>query len=158
MLLDEETYNWLIANKTAAVTAGALMAGAALAGGDASLLEMLARYGKCVGRAFQIRDDVLEFANVSTNGCSMDRRPTLPLIHAFQHSDSRGRELIRRFLDRQEVASSEIIGLLQATGSLAYAETVAGSLEEEAIQLTEAIPQVREVLQAFARYTVVREH
>ena len=157
-MFNEETYNWLIANKTAAVTAGALMAGAALAGGDGSLLEMLARYGECVGRGFQIRDDVLEFANVSTNGCSMDRRPTLPLIHAFQHSDSRGRELIRRFLDGQEVASSEIIGLLQATGSLAYAETFAGSLVEEAIQLAEAIPQVREVLQAFARYTVVREH
>jgi geranylgeranyl pyrophosphate synthase len=111
-----------------------------------------------VGLAFQIRDDVLEFVNVSTNGCSMDRRPTLPLIHAFQHSDSRGRELIRRFLDGQEVASSEIIGLLQAIGSLAYAEMVASSLVEEAIRLTEAIPRVWEALQAFARYAVLREH
>ena len=156
--LDEETYNQLIANKTAAAIAGALMAGAVLAGGERSLLEALSRYGEYVGRAFQIRDDVLDLVNVSVNGCSMDRRPTLSLIHAFQHSDDCGRELIRRFLDGQEVAGSEMAKLLQATGSLAYAEAVAGSLVEEAIQLARAVPQIYEVLEAFARYVVTRDH
>ena len=156
--LDEETYDQLIAGKTAAAIAGALMAGAALTGGDRSLLEALSRYGECVGRAFQIRDDVLDFTNVSVNGCSVDRRLTLPLIYAFQHSDDCGRELIRRFLDGQEVAGSEMAKLLQATGSLAYAEAVAGSLVEEAIQLARAVPQIHEVLEAFARYVVLRDH
>jgi geranylgeranyl pyrophosphate synthase len=169
--LDEETYDQLIAGKTAAAIAGALMAGAALAGGDRSLLEALSRYGECVGllealsrygecvgRAFQIRDDVLDFANTSVNGCSMDRRPTLPLVHAFQHSDDCGRKLIRRFLDEQDVTGSEMASLLQATGSLAYAEAVAGSLVDEAIQLARTVPQIHEVLEAFARYVVLRDH
>jgi geranylgeranyl reductase family protein len=156
--LNVETYDRLIVGKTAAAMAGALMAGAVLAGGDRSLLEVLSRYGECVGRAFQIRDDVLDFANISINGCSIDRRPTLPLVHAFQHSDDGGRELIRRFLDGQEVAGSEVASLLQTTDSLAYAEAVACSLVEEAIQQAKAVPRVQEVLDAFARYAAVREY
>jgi geranylgeranyl reductase family protein len=156
--LNEEAYDHLIASKTAAAMAGALMAGAALAGGNRPLLKVLSRYGECVGRAFQIRDDWLDFASVSINGCSPDRRPSLPLIHAFQHGDDGGRELIRRFLDGQEVAGSEIAKLLQVTGSLAYAEAVADSLEEEAMHLAEAVPRIEEVLKAFARYVVLRDH
>jgi len=156
--LSEETYDQLIANKTAAAIAGALMAGVALAGGERSLLEALSRYGEYVGRAFQIKDDLLDLANVSVNGYFMDRRPTLPLIYAFQHSDDCGRELIRRFLNGQEVAGSEMAKLLQATGSLAHAEAVAGSLVEEAIRLARAVPQIYEVLEAFARYVVTRDH
>jgi len=156
--LNEEMYTRLIADKTAAAIAGALMAGAALAGGDRSLLESLSCYGEYVGRAFQIKDDILDLANASINGCCMDRRPSLPLIHAFQHSDDCGRELIRRFLDKQEVSGDEIAKLLKATGSLSYAEAVARSLVEEAIQLARAIPQIHEVLEAFARYTILRDH
>jgi geranylgeranyl reductase family protein len=157
-MLNEESYDQLIANKTAAVIAGALMAGAALAGGDRSLLDALARYAECVGRAFQIRDDLLDFVNASVNGCPRDRRLSLPLIHAFQHSDDYGRELIRRFLDGDEVDGNEIAKLLQATGSLAYAEDVASSLAEEAVQLAKAVPQIQEELEAFARYVVLRDY
>ena len=129
--LNEEAYKQLIAGKTAAAIAGALMAGAALVGGDRALLEALSRYGECVGRAFQVWDDVLDF--VSLNGCDMDRRPTLPLIHAFQHGDRRGRELVRQFLDKQKVTNSEIAQLLNVTDSLAYARAMANSMVEEAV-------------------------
>lgn len=156
--LNEEMYDHLIAGKTAAAIAGALKAGAALAGGDRSLLEALSRYGERVGRAFQIRDDVLDFANVSINGCPIDRRPTLPLIHAFHHGDDCGRELIRRFLNREKVTGSEIVEVLQAAGSLAYADAVADSLAGEAMHLARAVPQIKEVLEAFARYVIVRDH
>ncbi len=153
---NEEMYDRLMASKTAAAIAGALKAGAALAGGDKLLLEALARYGECVGRAFQIRDDLLDFANVSLNGCSIDRRPTLPLIHAFQHSDDLGRKLIWRFLKGQEVSGSELAELLQETGSLAHAEAAAYSLTDEAVQLAKAIPQIQEVLEAIAHYAIMR--
>jgi octaprenyl-diphosphate synthase len=149
-------YDQMIAGKTAAAIAGALTAGAALAGGNEMLLEALSRYGEHVGRAFQIRDDLLDFADISINGCSMDRRPALPLIHAFQHSDDVGQSLVRQSLDGQEVDGSQVTKLLQTTGSLAYAEAVADSLADKAVQLARAIPQVNEVLEALARYVVIR--
>ncbi|MBC8254932.1 MAG: geranylgeranyl reductase family protein [Ardenticatenia bacterium] len=156
--LDEETYEQLVAGKTGSVIAGALKAGAALAGEGKPLLEALARYGMCAGRAFQIKDDILDFTNIPDNSCVIDHRATLPLIHAFQHSDDLGRELIRQFYNGQNVTASEMVKLLQVTGSLIYAKKVADSLVEESIQLAEAVPEVEKVLKAFARYATVRDH
>lgn len=154
--LTEEMYNQLIADKTAAAIAGALRAGAALAGGDASLLESLTRYGECVGRAFQIKDDLLDLVNIANNGCCIDRKPSLPLIHAFQHSDRRGRKIIQHFLDRQDVSGDELDNVLRATGALAFAESAAHAFAGQAVQLASAVPQIRQVLEAFARYVVLR--
>jgi geranylgeranyl reductase family protein len=156
--LDESMYDRVITGKTAAAIAGALMAGAALAGGDKRLLEALSLYGECVGRAFQIRDDIIELASISSNGCAIDRRPTLPLIHAFRHSDASGREIIRRFLDKQEMTGEDLTKLLHNTGSLAHAEAAADSQMDEAIQLASKIPEVQDVLEAVAHYVVIRDH
>jgi geranylgeranyl pyrophosphate synthase len=155
--LTRETYERLVAGKTAAAIAGALMAGATLAGGDGQLLVALARYGEGVGLAFQIRDDVLDFIDVSTNGCHIDRKLSLPLIHAFEHGDYQSRILIRRFLEGEDVMGSEITKLLQTTGSLTSAQAVASSFAEEAIRLGKDVPHVPDVLEAFARYVVLRE-
>jgi menaquinone-9 beta-reductase len=154
---DEKAYDQLMAHKTASALAGALQAGAALAGGDETLLKMLGRYGDCVGRVFQIRDDIMDFAAVPDSNGGTDRRATLPLIHAFRHSDDRGRELIRRFYRDHEVNAAEMIGLLQATGSLVYAERVARSMVAESIRLAKAVPHVGGLLEAFACYAIARE-
>lgn len=154
----EKAYDQLIAGKTAAAIAGALMAGAVLAGAGPSLLKALSCYGECVGRAFQVRDDLLDFERVPGSACSVDRRLTLPLIHALEHSDDQGRGLVRRFLDRQEVPDSEMTRLLRATGSLSYAREIADSLMRQATRLAKAIPQIDGELEAFARYTVMRDY
>jgi len=156
--LTQEIYEKLSTDKTASVIAGALVTGATLAGGDEALLKALADYGECVGRAFQIRDDMLDFINASANGSPIDRRVSLPLIHAFQHSDSRARNLILQFVNGHEVDYEEIINLIQAHNSLAYAEVVANSLVEEAIYLAQTIPHIRPTLEAFAHYVVLRSH
>jgi geranylgeranyl reductase family protein len=156
--LDMKTYDQLVAGKTASVMAGALKAGAALAGEDGPLLEALARYGMCVGRAFQIKDDLLDFTDLPDNSCVMDHRVSLPLIHAFRHGDDWGRELIRRFYDGQAVATSEMVDLLRSTGSLSYAKNAVDSLVEESLELAEAVPEVGHILKAFARYVAVRDH
>ncbi|RLC84881.1 MAG: hypothetical protein DRI79_12220 [Chloroflexi bacterium] len=155
-MFTQETYERLSADKTASVIAGALVTGAVLAGGDEALLKTLTEYGECVGRAFQIRDDMLDFVNASTDGSSIDRRVSFPLVHAFQHSDGRGRDLILRFVNGHDVEYEEIINLLRAHNSLAYAEEVANSLREKAIRLAQAIPHIRSVLEAFAHYVVLR--
>jgi menaquinone-9 beta-reductase len=155
--LTEPNYYQVIANKTAAAISGALRAGAALAGADRQLQDVLARYGECVGLAFQIKDDLLDLAEIATSGCAIDRKISLPLVHAFQQADEIGRHVILQFLDRQDVAAPQLALVLDTTDSLAYAERVATTLINEAIDLARAIPQIEAVLEAFARYTMLRE-
>jgi geranylgeranyl diphosphate synthase type I len=155
--LTEENYYRVIANKTAAAISGALRAGAVLAGAEQGLLDALSRYGECVGLAFQIKDDLLDLASVADNVRAIDPKISLPLIHAFQHTDERGREIIGMFLGQQSVAGRQMADVIAANDSLAYAEAAAAAQAEEAIRLARAIPQIGEALEAFAHYAVLRD-
>jgi geranylgeranyl reductase family protein len=153
---NETTYHRHLASKTAAAIAGALSAGAALAGGNRALIDVLARYGDCVGRAFQIKDDLLDLTDLPARLDAIDRRLSLPLIVAFQRSHAAGRQLICSFLAGHPVDATDLVQLLQITNAPAHAETVAIGLVEEAIEQARVIPQVPEVLTAFARYVIIR--
>ncbi len=58
--IKEEIVDSIVRAKTAALIRASLTCGALLAGGDSPQIEMLGRYGECLGIAFQIRDDVLD--------------------------------------------------------------------------------------------------
>jgi geranylgeranyl pyrophosphate synthase/flavin-dependent dehydrogenase len=154
--LIEANYYKVIADKTAAAISGALRAGAVLAGGNQILLDALGRYGECVGLAFQIKDDLLDLSELVANDCTIDRKISLPLVHAFQHTDATGRQIIRQFLDQQEVSAIQMAHVLESAGALAYAERAAATLINEAITLARAIPHIEEVLEAFAHYAILR--
>ncbi len=55
----EETLNWIHSHKTVALIEASLKAGAIVAGGDRDLIERLREYGRFVGLAFQVVDDIL---------------------------------------------------------------------------------------------------
>ncbi len=59
---DIQNYLWRISGKTAALFANATEGGAALAGCEESTVEALRTYGHSIGMAFQIVDDLLDFA------------------------------------------------------------------------------------------------
>jgi len=56
----EEIVDSVVRAKTAALMRVSLACGALLAGGDSRQIEILGRYGECLGIAFQIRDDILD--------------------------------------------------------------------------------------------------
>src|SRR5918992_5435581 len=58
--LDEETYLEVIERKTASLCATCCLLGATFAGGTPAQVEALGAYGRCVGTAFQIQDDILD--------------------------------------------------------------------------------------------------
>jgi geranylgeranyl pyrophosphate synthase len=58
---DIQHYLWRIGGKTAALFATATEGGGMLAGCDQPALDALRAYGHCVGMAFQIVDDILDF-------------------------------------------------------------------------------------------------
>src|SRR5205807_2552896 len=57
--LDERAYLDLIGRKTGALIACSVEVGAVVGGGDERQVQVLAEYGRLVGRAYQMQDDLL---------------------------------------------------------------------------------------------------
>jgi octaprenyl-diphosphate synthase len=163
-LINEEEYFDLIYRKTAclfkvsmqlgAVIAGAVIANPATTAGqepfDVPFEETLGEYGRNLGLAFQIVDDVLDLtANDDVLGkpAASDLREgkaTLAVIHALERGTGADREAIRTVLaDRSfaRVAHAEILEILQRHGSIAYAMDTACAYAEAARQSITELPE-----------------
>lgn len=159
-LINEEEYFDLIYRKTAMLFRVSMQLGAALAGADDSIEEKLGEYGRNLGLAFQIVDDVLDLtAEESTLGkpAASDLREgkaTLAVIHALERGTGAEREAIRTVLaDRNfnRVTHGTILEILHRHGSLEYAMDAARAYGEAARQSIADLPADRpEVLRALA--------
>src|SRR5262249_4788563 len=102
--LDEAQYLDMIDAKTAELTACCCRLGALYAGAQASIVEKLAVYGRSLGIAFQIADDVLDLVGEeSVTGKSLgsdleQQKLTLPLIRLFQRGSSEQSGRLRQIL------------------------------------------------------------
>jgi len=153
-LINEEEYFDLIYRKTAclfkvSMQLGAVIANPDLRDGERPFEDTLGEYGRNLGLAFQIVDDVLDLtANDEILGkpAASDLREgkaTLAVIHALERGTGADREAIRTVLaDRsfQRVAHSDILEILQRHGSLAYAMDTACAYAEAARQSIADLP------------------
>ncbi len=86
--LDERTYFEIVRGKTASLFEWALRAGARTGGADLAAVDALGRFGAATGVAFQLVDDLLDYAgDASQTGKTLfadlaEGKLTLPLIHA----------------------------------------------------------------------------
>ncbi len=97
--LSEDDYLAIVEGKTAELCACACELGAYYAGGDKETVARVAAFGRNLGIAFQIADDLLDLeGNESATGKSLGtdlakRKMTLPLIHAREALEPRERKL-----------------------------------------------------------------
>ena len=145
-LINEEEYFDLIYRKTACLFKVSMQLGAAI--GDGTTDEALSahdqpmgEYGRNLGLAFQIVDDVLDLTaaeDVLGKPVASDLREgkaTLAVIHALERGTGADREAIRTVLaDRNfsRVAHAQILEILQRHGSLDYAMDTACAYAEAA--------------------------
>jgi len=117
--VSEAEYYDLIFRKTACLFSVSMRLGAVLAGASEADEAKLAAYGRAVGLAFQIVDDVLDLTateEVLGKPVASDLREgkaTLSVIHSFDHGTAAERQAIQRVLDDHsfENASREQIQL-----------------------------------------------
>ncbi|HOJ39963.1 MAG TPA: polyprenyl synthetase family protein [bacterium] len=111
--------------------AAPLVTGALLAGAGPSKVKALWCCGLCLGRAFQIRDDVLglfgqeEKTGKSTLTDLQEAKKTLLLWRAFHHGETKHRTVIKAVLAKKVIARSDlkkIQKIVMETGSLTEAE------------------------------------
>jgi octaprenyl-diphosphate synthase len=154
-LINEEEYFDLIYRKTAclfkvSMQLGAVIANPDLRDGERPFEDTLGEYGRNLGLAFQIVDDMLDLtANDDILGkpAASDLREgkaTLAVIHALERGTGADREAIRTVLaDRSfaRVAHADILEILLRHGSLAYAMDTACAYAEAARQSIGDLPE-----------------
>ena len=164
----EAHYMAVIEAKTAALFAAATAAGPILAGASEHRAA-LESYGRHIGLAFQLIDDVLDFegdAKMLGKNVGDDLREgkaTLPVLIAYDRGNDDDRSFWRRCIERGEVADADVMTAaekVRATGALAEARQRAErSAEAARADIRTAPPsQMRDILEEVAAFTVARVH
>jgi octaprenyl-diphosphate synthase len=128
LALTEEEYFEIIDGKTAELTSCCCRLGALYAGMEEQAVEALAEYGRSLGMAFQIADDVLDLVGEERSagkslGTDLEQRKlTLPLIYLLQHSSAEKTQRLLAMLESPGNHKREILAPeLAASGALDYA-------------------------------------
>jgi octaprenyl-diphosphate synthase len=147
--VSEAEYYDLIYRKTACLFSVSMRLGAVLAGATEAEEASLAAYGRAVGLAFQIVDDVLDLTateEVLGKPVASDLREgkaTLAVIHSFNHGTAADGDTIQRVLDDrsfENVCRSEIQEILVRNGSVEYAMAAADRCAEQGRQALAGLP------------------
>ncbi|MEQ8770874.1 MAG: polyprenyl synthetase family protein [Phycisphaerales bacterium] len=167
--LTQDEYFEIIQGKTGALTAVACELGARAAGGSDDERTALAAYGRLLGNAFQIQDDLLDLGGTEDAvGKSVGKdlemgKLTLPLIHHLNAADTDRRA---RSLALIETAShggdgrDELRAALETTGSIDAAQVAANDLVAQAKAQLESLADTpaRGLLETLADAVTRRSH
>jgi len=168
--LDEATYFEIVSRKTASLIAASCKFGAMFSGGTPEQIAAAETYGRLLGIAFQIQDDLLDLTGeerIVGKSVSKDLEKgklTLPLIHHLRAASpmERGKTLLvlATASDRTEQAASELRRALASTGSIEFAKAKAESLVSEAVMAVCTLPPspARQMLEEMARVAVTRAY
>jgi octaprenyl-diphosphate synthase len=163
---DEAAYLRVIERKTAVLFAAATRLGGLLAGAPAEQVDALEAFGLDLGYAFQIADDVLDYAaDADVLGKNIgddlaEGKATLPLIHAIAHSDAATSARLREIVSAGDAeALDEVVAAIRATGGLDYSRARADEYAARAEAALSALPvnAYTDALRGLARYAVSRE-
>lgn len=144
LAIDE--YLRVIRSKTAKLFEASARLGAILAAADAATEDACAQYGRALGTAFQLVDDLLDYdgdtrelgKNVGDD--LREGKPTLPLLVALARGDAQEQALIRHAIEHGETARlGEIVAVVRRTGALEVARGVARTEAEVAKRCLQVI-------------------
>jgi geranylgeranyl diphosphate synthase type I len=125
-------YLAMIERKSALLIATAAWAGAIAAGASPAQCASLREFGRALGLAFQVRDDLLgiwgdeEVTGKSRASDILSRKKTLPVVLAFERAGHEDARLLRAIYgsptEMDEPAMEGVLRILEATGAQALAE------------------------------------
>jgi octaprenyl-diphosphate synthase len=120
-----DEYLRVIRFKTAKLFEASARLGAILGGAPAEVEESCADFGRSLGTAFQLVDDLLDYEGKSDElgknvGDDLrEGKPTLPLLIAMERGTPQERELVRHAIEAGEVERlSDIVSIVRRTGAI----------------------------------------
>ncbi|QIL45414.1 octaprenyl diphosphate synthase [Acidovorax sp. HDW3] len=145
--LDEEGYLRVIRSKTAKLFEASAQLGAILANSNPTVEAACATYGQALGTAFQIIDDVLDYAgNSAEMGKNIgddlrEGKATLPLIAAMQRGTPAQAAIVREAIEQGSTESLDtVVTIVKETGALQVARAAAAAEAERAIAALQHLP------------------
>jgi octaprenyl-diphosphate synthase len=165
--ITEEEYLTVVFCKTASLIAAASEVGAVLAGADPATRRAMFRFGKAVGIAFQLVDDILDYNGTEKE---LGKRPlqdlregkvTLPLIHALRVAGRVERERAKAALAKKKLSAGDVdflAGLVDRHGGIAFASARAREFVRRGKRYLSRLPgsPARESLRVLSDYVVSR--
>lgn len=145
--LDEAAYLQVIRSKTAKLFEASARLGAVLAKASPTVEQACADYGQALGTAFQVIDDVLDYAGDSQElgkniGDDLrEGKVTLPLIAAMRRGSAEQRALVRRSIETGALEELDhVVAIVRDTGALDVAHEAAAAEARRAMSAAEQLP------------------
>ena len=119
-----DEYLDMIALKTGALIRSSMVIGATIATDDGDTLEGVARFGRAIGRLFQIRDDYLgiwgdeAITGKSTDSDIVQRKKSYPIVYAFQQADGANRAELLRLYSQEALDEADVNRVLEILDDL----------------------------------------
>ena len=164
--ITEEVYFEVIRQKTASLIATVCESAAASVDRE-DMADRMRRFGELVGLAFQVKDDIFDYGapgNIGkpTGNDIRERKMTLPLIYALQHSEKAVRKELMNIVKNHNEEKKYVqraIQLVIEAGGIEYAHKRMIELKTEALDLLTDIPdsESKRALIGLVEYTVTRD-
>jgi octaprenyl-diphosphate synthase len=159
----EQRYLEVIHRKTARLFQAGAEVAAVLAEVSAERRAALAAYGRHLGTAYQLVDDVLDYrSSPAERGKNLgddlaEGKPTLPLIQALRAGSAAQREAIREAIRNGGRGQLDaVVDAIESTGGLDYAARLARAEANEALRTLAQLPDSsdKNALAALANFAV----
>ena len=165
--IKEEIYYEIIRSKTASLLASACAAGAWSASGDEVLTEKLRLFGENVGMAFQLKDDLFDYADNKigkpTGNDIKEKKLTLPLIYTLSNcTTAKRREII--YIIKNKTNSSihvkKVAEIVAASGGIKYATDKMNEFYTTANSILHELPEneTRKALEELVTFVKDRKY
>lgn len=165
--LKEDIYYDIIRNKTASLLASACAAGAWASSQDEATTEKMRLFGETTGMAFQIKDDLFDYASENvgkpTGNDIKEKKLTLPLIYTLNNTDSATRRKIIYIVKNNNNDKAKVkwvIDKVVEAGGIAYATDKMNDFKKEALAILHQFPsgEVRQGLEDMVLFVTDRKY
>ncbi|SFR62645.1 polyprenyl synthetase family protein [Thiomicrospira sp. ALE5] len=163
---NEQRYMDVIERKTAKLFEAAALMGSTLTA-QSQWDDSLAAYGRHLGAAFQLIDDVLDYTgNTAELGKNLgddlaEGKPTLPLIYAMQQAPDADAQLIKDAIKQGNIAMIEqVTQIIKQTGAIDYTIQIAKKQAQLAQTSLDPLPDsaFKDAMRALADLAVNRRN
>ncbi|MDP4260937.1 MAG: polyprenyl synthetase family protein [Bacteroidota bacterium] len=165
--LKEDVYFEIIRNKTASLLASACAAGAWSTSNNEAITEKMRLFGEKAGIAFQIKDDLFDYAGENigkpTGNDIKEKKLTLPLIYSLNKVDKETRRKMIYIVKNNNKDKEKVrwvIKKVEESGGIDYAGEKMNLYKEEALQVLYQFPEspARKGLEDLVVYVTDRKY
>lgn len=163
----EDNYLEVIYKKTAILFQAATQTGSILAGASDNLIRSFSAYGRHLGMAFQLQDDVLDYLGEAEDlgknvGDDLaEGKPTLPLIFSMREGDTESSKIIRTAILNKDISMiDQVVSVVKNSGGLDYTKAKAQKEANLAAEALSGLPDstYKQALLDLTKFAIERDY